>query len=183
MLNSTLLHIGYYEYLRRQCSIPGSKSYRISGSTWIKWNHIYLWRPSRSLSYTKLSWCLQLWVEPSYPYPAKHSIGFRYYTSPRPELHTQPAKGWRYPSTQREKGGEQIGLNGFLYTHDRKKELSDGKYRYYWQCTMRGSKKLNCTARLITTAEDPLSVLKEPKHSHQPDPTRSALLRWKQGSD
>ena len=77
------------------------------------------------------------------------------------------------------KGGEQIGLNGYLYSHDRKKELSGGTYRHYWQCTMRGSKKLKCTARLITTAEDPPSVVKEPSHAHQPDPTQISMATVK----
>lgn len=77
------------------------------------------------------------------------------------------------------KGGEQIGFNGFLYSHDRKKVLSDGRSRHYWQCVMKGSKKLNCTARLITTADEPIGVIKEPSHSHEPDPTQVSVATVK----
>ena len=68
------------------------------------------------------------------------------------------------------KGGEQICLNGYLYTHDRKKTLSDGRINRYWQCIER--RNLKCGARLITTSDDTPSVVKEPEHpKHQPEPT------------
>lgn len=63
-------------------------------------------------------------------------------------------------------GGDQIGLNGHLYTHDRVVTSASGLKKRYWQCSMK--KKLKCTAgRLITSNDEPLTVLKEPTHNHQ----------------
>jgi len=52
------------------------------------------------------------------------------------------------------KGGPQLGLNGFLYTHDRIKKLSSGRQNRYWQCKLKGDRDIKCTARLITTDDD-----------------------------
>ena len=41
-------------------------------------------------------------------------------------------------------GGDQIGLNGHLYTHDRVVTSASGLKKRYWQCSMK--KKLKCTA-------------------------------------
>lgn len=81
------------------------------------------------------------------------------------------------------KGGDQIGLNGYVYTHEKQKQLSGGQFRHYWQCTMRGSKKLNCTARLITSVDEPISVIREASHSHEPDPTQIKVTTVKTRCD
>ena len=73
------------------------------------------------------------------------------------------------------KGGAQLGLNGFLYTHDRLKKLSSGRQNRYWQCKLKADRDIRCTARLLTTADDPLTVIKEPTHQHESIPTSLAV--------
>ena len=64
-------------------------------------------------------------------------------------------------------GGVQLGLNGHLYTRDRTRKLKSGNLVCYWQCQKRYLKK--CTGRLITTAQEPYSLIKEPAHCHEED--------------
>ena len=64
-------------------------------------------------------------------------------------------------------GGVQLGLNGHLYTRDRTRKLKSGNLVCYWQCHKRYLKK--CTGRLITTAQEPYSLIKEPAHCHEED--------------
>ena len=63
--------------------------------------------------------------------------------------------------------GVQVGLNGHRYTRDRSYTPKSGMVRLYWQCQKRYTKK--CTGRLITTAQEPYSLIKEPAHCHEED--------------
>ena len=64
-------------------------------------------------------------------------------------------------------GGVQLGLNGHLYTRDRTRKLKSGNLVSYGQCHKRYLRK--CTGRLITTAQEPYSLIKEPVHCHEED--------------
>ena len=66
-------------------------------------------------------------------------------------------------------------LNGFLYTHDRLKKLSSGRQNCYWQCNLKADRDIRCTARLITTADDPFRVIKDPTRQHESTPTSLAV--------
>ena len=59
------------------------------------------------------------------------------------------------------RGGEQIQYN----CKDRRKVLKSRVEEMYWQCNQRII--LKCPARLITTGDQPYSVIKEPEHIHQ----------------
>lgn len=69
------------------------------------------------------------------------------------------------------RGGKQVGLNGYIYSHDRRKTLADGTVNRYWQCIKKNDDNIRCTARLITSSEEVPAVIREPVHSHEPNET------------
>ena len=50
--------------------------------------------------------------------------------------------------------------------------LAQGRY---WQSKLKADRDIRCTARLITTADDPPRVIKELTHQHEPTPTSLAV--------
>ena len=63
--------------------------------------------------------------------------------------------------------GVQLGLNGHLYTRDRSRKLKSGNLVCYRQCHKRYLK--TCTGRLITKAQEPYNLIKEPAHCLEED--------------
>ena len=57
------------------------------------------------------------------------------------------------------KGGAQLGLNGFLYTHDRLKKLSSGRQNRYWQCKLKADCDIRCKTHLHESTPTSLAVV------------------------
>ena len=77
------------------------------------------------------------------------------------------------------RGGQQIGLNGFQYSHDRRKTLADGTVQRYWQCLKKNDPVMKCTARLITSSGSPPTIIREPEHCHEPNPLSIEVAKVK----